>query len=153
LQTELYKGVSIDEIQKKITKGEIKTEKSKQLQNKRYFSNERIRRKKWDIMQLVNKHAAKSVEDKVSKSAEGKASVESKFLKAVELFAKKKEEHDGGAVLNKKIFKLADKELLVQDELIICPSAPSITVFHLMKLFLTLNLLTHCQGTCNEAWW
>jgi alpha-glucan,water dikinase len=118
LQTELYKGVSIDEIQKKITKGEIKTE-SKQLQNKRYFSNERIQRKKWDIMQLVNKHAAKSVEDKVSKSAEGKASVESKVLKAVELFAKKKEEHDGGAVLNKKIFKLADKELLVQDELII----------------------------------
>jgi hypothetical protein len=45
--------------------------------------------------------------------------VESKVLKAVELFAKKKEEHDGGAVLNKKIFKLADKELLVQDELII----------------------------------
>nr|TKR78762.1 alpha-glucan water dikinase, chloroplastic-like isoform X 4 [Populus alba] len=113
LQTELYKGVSIDEIQKKITKGEIKTEESKQLQNKRYFSNERIQRKKWDIMQLVNKHAAKSVEDKVSKSAEGKASVESKVLKAVELFAKKKEEHDGGAVLNKKIFKLADKELLV----------------------------------------
>jgi alpha-glucan,water dikinase len=119
LQTELYKGVSIDEIQKKITKGEIKTEESKQLQNKRYFSNERIQRKKWDIMQLVNKHAAKSVEDKVSKSAEGKASVESKVLKAVELFAKEKEEHDGGAVLNKKIFKLADKELLVQDELII----------------------------------
>ncbi|XP_011034108.1 PREDICTED: alpha-glucan water dikinase, chloroplastic-like isoform X4 [Populus euphratica] len=112
LQTELYKGVSIDEIQKKITKGEIKTE-SKQLQNKSYFSNERIERKKWDIMQLVNKHAAKSVEDKVSKSAKGKASVESKVLKAVELFAKKKEEHDGGAVLNKKIFKLGDKELLV----------------------------------------
>jgi hypothetical protein len=41
-------------------------------------------------------------------------------LKAVELFAKEKEEHDGGAVLNKKIFKLADKELLVRDVLINC---------------------------------
>uniref|UniRef100_A0A6N2K070 alpha-glucan, water dikinase n=2 Tax=Salix viminalis TaxID=40686 RepID=A0A6N2K070_SALVM len=113
LQTELDKGVSINEIQKKITKGEIKTEVSNQLQNKRIFSTKRIQRKKRDIMQLVNKHAAKSVDDKVSKYAEGKASVESKVLKAVELFAKEKEEHDGGAVLNKKIFKLADKELLV----------------------------------------
>ncbi|KAJ6430414.1 hypothetical protein OIU84_021748 [Salix udensis] len=113
LQTELDKGVSINEIQKKITKGEIKTEVSNQLQNKRIFSTKRIQRKKRDIMQLVNKHAAKSVDDKVSKYAEGKASVESKVLNAVELFAKEKEEHDGGAVLNKKIFKLADKELLV----------------------------------------
>ncbi|KAF9677885.1 hypothetical protein SADUNF_Sadunf08G0154300 [Salix dunnii] len=113
LQTELDKGVSIIEIQKKITKGEIKTEVSNQLQNIRYFSAKRIQRKKRDIMQLVNKHAAKSVEDKVSKYAEGKVSVESKVLKAVELFAKEKEEHDGGAVLSKKVFKLADKELLV----------------------------------------
>ncbi|KAJ6321390.1 hypothetical protein OIU77_011468 [Salix suchowensis] len=113
LQTELDKGVSVNEIQKKITKGEIKTEVSNQLQNKRYFSTTRIQRKKRDIMQLVNKHAAKSVDDKVSKYAERKDSVESKVLKAVELFAKEKEEHDGGAVLNKKIFKLADKELLV----------------------------------------
>uniref|UniRef100_A0A6N2K062 alpha-glucan, water dikinase n=1 Tax=Salix viminalis TaxID=40686 RepID=A0A6N2K062_SALVM len=113
LQTELDKGVSINEIQKKITKGEIKTEVSNQLQNKRIFSTKRIQRKKRDITQLVNKHAAKSVDDKVSKYAEGKASVESKVLNAVELFAKEKEEHDGGAVLNKKIFKLADKELLV----------------------------------------
>ncbi|KAJ6725624.1 hypothetical protein OIU79_003902 [Salix purpurea] len=113
LQTELDKGVSVNEIQKKITKGEIKTEVSNQLQNKRYFSTIRIQRKKRDIMQLVNKHAAKSVDDKVSKYAERKDSVDSKVLKAVELFAKEKEEHDGGAVLNKKIFKLADKELLV----------------------------------------
>ncbi|KAL9390289.1 hypothetical protein Peur_018894 [Populus x canadensis] len=113
LQAELGKGVSVDEIRKKISKGEIKTNVSKQLQNKRYFSTERIQRKGRDLAQLINRHSAKSVEDRASKSVEEKASIEPKFLKAVELFAKEKEEHDGGAVLNKKIFKLADKELLV----------------------------------------
>ncbi|CAK7332617.1 unnamed protein product [Dovyalis caffra] len=105
LQTELDKGVTVDEIRKKIAKGEIQSKVSKQLQTKRYFISERIQRKKRDLTQLVNKHAAKSVEEK--------ASVESKVLKAVELFAKEKEEQDGGAVLNKKIFKIADKQLLV----------------------------------------
>ncbi|KAH8495314.1 hypothetical protein H0E87_018482 [Populus deltoides] len=113
LQAELGKGVSVDEIRKKISKGEIKTNVSKQLQNKRYFSTERIQRKGRDLAQLINRHSAKSVEDRASKSVEEKASIEPKVLKAVELFAKEKEEHDGGAVLNKKIFKLADKELLV----------------------------------------
>ncbi|XP_061976587.1 alpha-glucan water dikinase, chloroplastic-like isoform X1 [Populus nigra] len=113
LQAELGKGVSVDEIRKKISKGEIKTNVSKQLQNKRYFSTERIQRKGRDLAQLINRHSAKSVEDRAFMSVEEKASIEPKFLKAVELFAKEKEEHDGGAVLNKKIFKLADKELLV----------------------------------------
>uniref|UniRef100_A0A6M2F697 alpha-glucan, water dikinase n=1 Tax=Populus davidiana TaxID=266767 RepID=A0A6M2F697_9ROSI len=113
LQAELGKGVSVDEIRKKISKGEIKTNVSKQLQNKRYFSTERIQRKGRDLAQLVNRHSAISVEDRASKSVEEKASIEPKVLKAVELFAKEKEEHDGGAVLNKKIYKLADKELLV----------------------------------------
>jgi alpha-glucan,water dikinase len=120
LQAELGKGVSVDEIRKKISKGEIKTNVSKQLQNKRYFSTERIQRKGRDLAQLINRHSAKSVEDRASKSVEEKASIEPKVLKAVELFAKEKEEHDGGAVLNKKIFKLADKELLVRDVLINC---------------------------------
>lgn len=113
LQAELGKGVSVDEIRKKISKGEIKTNVSKQLQNKRYFSTEIIQRKGRDLAQLVNRYSAKSVEDRASKSVEEKASIEPKVLKAVELFAKEKEEHDGGAVLNKKIYKLADKELLV----------------------------------------
>ncbi|KAL3577792.1 hypothetical protein D5086_019296 [Populus alba] len=113
LQAELGKGVSVDEIRKKISKGEIKTNVSKQLQNKRYFSTERIQRKGRDLAQLVNRYSAKSVEDRASKSVEEKASIEPKVLKAVELFAMEKEEHDGGAVLNKKIYKLADKELLV----------------------------------------
>ncbi|KAJ6721894.1 hypothetical protein OIU85_024934 [Salix viminalis] len=113
LQAELGKGVSVDEIRKKIGKGEIKTKVSKQPQNTRYFSTEVIQRKGRDLMQLINKHAAKSAEDKASTSVEGKNSIEPKVLKAVELFAKEKEEQDGVTVLNKKIFKLADKELLV----------------------------------------
>ena len=120
MQAELGKGVSVDEIRKKIGKGEIKTKVSKQPQNTRYFSTEVIQRKGRDLMQLINKHAAKSVEDKASTSVEGKNSIESEVLKAVELFAKEKEEQDGGTVLNKKIFKLADKELLVRDVLINC---------------------------------
>uniref|UniRef100_A0A6N2N9J4 alpha-glucan, water dikinase n=1 Tax=Salix viminalis TaxID=40686 RepID=A0A6N2N9J4_SALVM len=105
LQAELGKGVSVDDIRKKIGKGEIKTKVSKQTQNHK--------RKGRDLMQLINKHAAKSAEDKASTSVEGKNSIEPKVLKAVELFAKEKEEQDGVTVLNKKIFKLADKELLV----------------------------------------
>ncbi|XWS69047.1 hypothetical protein CRYUN_Cryun04dG0146200 [Craigia yunnanensis] len=104
LQSELEKGVSLDEIRKKITKGEIETKVSKQLQNKRYFSAERIQRKQRDLMQLLNKHAAKSVEKSIS--------VEPKPLTAIERFAKEKE-LDGCPVMNKKIYKLGERELLV----------------------------------------
>ncbi|XVF02510.1 hypothetical protein REPUB_Repub04eG0181600 [Reevesia pubescens] len=104
LQAELEKGVSLDEIRKKIIKGEIVTKVSKQLQKKRYFSVERIQRKKRDLMQLLNKHAEKSVEESIS--------VEPKPLTAVERFAKEKE-LDGSPFMNKKIYKLGEKELLV----------------------------------------
>ncbi|RVW43449.1 Alpha-glucan water dikinase, chloroplastic [Vitis vinifera] len=67
LQTELEKGLSLDEIQKKMIKGEIQVKVSKQQ----------------------------------------------KKLTAVEQFAKLKEEQDSGSVLNKKIYKISDKELLV----------------------------------------
>ncbi|XVE74996.1 hypothetical protein DITRI_Ditri12bG0062300 [Diplodiscus trichospermus] len=104
LQSELEKGVSLDEIRKKITKGEIEAKVSMQLKNKRYFSAERIQRKQRDLMQLLNKHAAKSVDESVS--------VKPKPLTAVEHFAKEKE-LDGSLVMNKKIYKLGDRELLV----------------------------------------
>ncbi|XWS22628.1 hypothetical protein CRYUN_Cryun29cG0052500 [Craigia yunnanensis] len=104
LRSELEKGVSLDEIRKKITKGEIETKVSKQLQNKRYFSVERIRRKERDLMLLLNKHAVKPVEESIS--------VEPKPLTAVECFAKEKE-LDGSPVMNKKIYKLGENELLV----------------------------------------
>ncbi|KAH1122512.1 hypothetical protein J1N35_005672 [Gossypium stocksii] len=106
LQSELEKGASLDEIRKKITKGEIKTKVAKQLQNKKYFSPERIQRKQRDLMQLLNKHAVKAVEESIF------VEVEPKPLTAVERFAKEKE-LDGSPVMNKKIYKLGEKELLV----------------------------------------
>ncbi|XWS34753.1 hypothetical protein CRYUN_Cryun21dG0064500 [Craigia yunnanensis] len=104
LQSELEKGVSLDEIRKKITKGEIETKVSKQPQSKRYFIVKRIQRKERDLMQILNKHSVKSVEECIS--------VEPKLLTAVERFAKEKE-LDGTPVMNKKIYKLGDRELLV----------------------------------------
>jgi alpha-glucan,water dikinase len=51
LQIELEKGASLDEIQKKITKGEIQTKVAKQLrQRKKYFSVEKSQRKKRDLI-------------------------------------------------------------------------------------------------------
>ncbi|XP_044491919.1 alpha-glucan water dikinase, chloroplastic isoform X2 [Mangifera indica] len=106
LQSELEKGVSLDEIRNKIVKGDIQTKVSDQLKKKRYFSAERIQRKKRDLMQLLNKHSSKTL-DKMEISVETKAST------AVELFIKAKEEQDGNSVVNKKTYKLADKELMV----------------------------------------
>ncbi|KAA8533187.1 hypothetical protein F0562_033280 [Nyssa sinensis] len=59
LQVELSKGTSLDEIQKKITKGEIQTKVAKQLERKRYFTVERIQRKKRELKQLLNKYASR----------------------------------------------------------------------------------------------
>ncbi|XP_043704280.1 alpha-glucan water dikinase, chloroplastic-like isoform X1 [Telopea speciosissima] len=105
LQAELDKGSSLDEIRKKIVKGEIQTKVSKQLEKKRYFTVERIQRKERDFMQLLNKYTAKSVKEKVS--------VPPQSPTAVELFLKAKGEQDGGTILNKLFFKLGDKELRV----------------------------------------
>ncbi|XP_010248573.1 PREDICTED: alpha-glucan water dikinase, chloroplastic isoform X2 [Nelumbo nucifera] len=104
LQMELDKGTSLEEIRNKIVKGEIQTKVSKQLKNKNYFTIERIHRKKRDFMQYLNKHAAESVKD---------LPVQLRALTTIEIFSKAKEEQDGGVILNKKIFKLGDKELLV----------------------------------------
>lgn len=105
LQFELEKGASLDEIRKKIAKGEIKTKVAKQLHHKKYFTPEKIHRKKRDFTQLITKYVAESVEEPDSDQP--------KALTVVENFVKTKEERDGGRVLNKKIYKLADKELLV----------------------------------------
>lgn len=58
-------------------------------------------------MQILNQYTAEAVEEK-------NISVEPKALSAVELLAKAKEEQDGDSILNKKIYKLADKKLLVR---------------------------------------
>ncbi|KAL5552841.1 hypothetical protein UlMin_040242 [Ulmus minor] len=105
LQIELDKGASLDEIRKKITKGEIKTKVTKHLQGKKYFSTGQIQRKKRELMHILNKYEAKPVDEKVLSKP--------RDLTTVELLAKEKEEQDGNPVLNKSIYKLDDKELLV----------------------------------------
>ncbi|KAE8716168.1 Alpha-glucan water dikinase [Hibiscus syriacus] len=104
LQSELDRGISVDEIRKKITKGEIESKALKQPQNQRHFSAERIQRKQRDLMVLLNKHPVKH--------AVGSISVEPKQQTAVGSFAKKLE-MDGSAVMNKKIYKFGDMEVLV----------------------------------------
>ncbi|KAI8021988.1 hypothetical protein LOK49_LG03G00270 [Camellia lanceoleosa] len=106
LQIELQKGTSLDEIRKKITKGEKQTKVSKQLERK-YSTVQRIQRKKRDLMLLLNKYVAERgyVEEKIS--------VKPKALSTIELFAKGKEEQSSDSIIDKKIFRLADKELLV----------------------------------------
>lgn len=112
---ELQKGASLDDIRKKITKGEIQTTVAKQLQSKKYFRTERIQRKKWDLMQIINKYEAQSVY--------AEQPITPKALTAVELFAKAKEEQDGSPVLNRSIYKINDKELLVRNYMLILLSA------------------------------
>lgn len=104
LQIELDKGASLDEIRKKTVKGEVQTKVSKQLQNKRVFTIEKTQRKKRDYMHLLNKYGTESVKDNLS--------VRPKAPTTVELLMKAKEQ-DAGPILNKSIFKLGDKELMV----------------------------------------
>lgn len=107
LLAELEKGSSIDEIRKKITKGEIQTKVAKQLRSKKYFSVERIQRKRRDLMQLINKHVARDV------NLQDIASPKASTLTVLERYAKEREEQDKGLVLNKKIYKLGGNDLLV----------------------------------------
>lgn len=114
MQAELEKGASVDEIQKKIAKGEIKTKVSKQLKNKQYFRVDRIQRKKRDLMQLINRNAAKNIDQQLA-DADQQFVDAPKSLTIIERYANaKEEEYDTDSVLNKKTFKLADKNLLVR---------------------------------------
>ncbi|KAK9119771.1 hypothetical protein Scep_017864 [Stephania cephalantha] len=120
LQNELDKGSSLEEIRKKITKGDIQLKVSKQ---KKRRTVERIQRKKRDLMQLLNKHTARIVEEQ--------SFIASEAPTAIQLFSKSKEEQDGDAILNKKVFKLGDKELLA---LVTKPHGKT-------KVYLVTNLL------------
>ncbi|XP_058088674.1 alpha-glucan water dikinase, chloroplastic [Magnolia sinica] len=106
LQLELNQGTSLDEIRKKIVKGSIQTKVSKQLEKKKYFTAERIQRKKRDIMQFLNKYATEAV-------VKEKTPPTPQVPTVLELWSQAKEGQDGGRIMNKKIFKLGDKELLV----------------------------------------
>lgn len=101
--------MSLDEIQKKMIKGEIQVKVSKQQKSRRYFGVERIQRKKRDLMQLLHRHVTEWTEEKTL------IPIKKTELTAVEQFAKLKEEQDSGSVLNKKIYKISDKELLVRN--------------------------------------
>uniref|UniRef100_A0A7C8Z612 Uncharacterized protein n=1 Tax=Opuntia streptacantha TaxID=393608 RepID=A0A7C8Z612_OPUST len=109
---ELDKGTSVDEIRKKIAKGEIQTKVKKQLEKRSYFTVERVQRKKRDLTQIINKCP------KYSAAEPGEeVSMKPKSLSAVELFAEVKGAQDGSVVVNKKIYKLADAQLLVSRRL------------------------------------
>lgn len=106
LQRELEKGSSVQDIQKKVIKGEIKAKVAKQTQTKQNFRVGRIQRKNRDLMQILNKNLAKPVDEQ--------ALLKPKALTAVELFTKTMEEKDGNPVVNRCIFKLGDKKLMVR---------------------------------------
>lgn len=146
LELELEKGSSLDEIQDKIIKGNIQAKVSKQLQTKKYFTIERIQRKKRDIMHLLNKYATESVEETLSPAP--------KAPTTLELWSQAREEQDGGQFLNKKLFKMNDGELLVRwfcdcDIYIFLCGIPCLNHLwnsHLSFLFLKV-LATHNPGS------
>ncbi|KAH1239080.1 Alpha-glucan water dikinase, chloroplastic [Glycine max] len=105
LLAELEKGASLDEIRKKITKGEIQTKVAKQLKTKKYFRAERIQRKKRDLVQLINRNVAENIVEQVIDAP--------KALTVIEHYANAREEYESGPVLNKTIYKLGDNDLLV----------------------------------------
>ncbi|KAJ8494187.1 hypothetical protein OPV22_015908 [Ensete ventricosum] len=105
LQHELGKGTSLAELREKIIEGNIQTKVSKQLKTKKYFSIERIQRKRRDIMNILNKTVVEIAEETVSHLQ--------KAPTALEHWSKTINENDGGSILNKKKYKLEDKELQV----------------------------------------
>lgn len=106
LQLELEKGITLDELRKKITKGEIKTKVAKHPKRSS-FAVEKIQRKKRDFGQLIIKYPS-SPAVQVQKVLE-----EPPALSKIKLYAKEKEEQVDDPILNKKIFKVDDGELLV----------------------------------------
>lgn len=87
-------------------KGNIESKVSKQLKNKKYFSVERVQRKKRDVMQLLSKHKHTVIEDQVE--------VAPKDPTVLDLFTKSLQEKDGCEVLSRKIFKFGGEEILVR---------------------------------------
>lgn len=104
LQMQIDDGVSVEEIREKIAKGELQTKVEKQMDTKSNYTSERIQRKERDLTQIINKYAAGAGEELSQKP---------KTLSAVQLFAEAKEAQDSVLIVKKKIFELADKQLLV----------------------------------------
>ncbi|OAY62835.1 Alpha-glucan water dikinase, chloroplastic [Ananas comosus] len=106
LQLELDKGITLSELKNKILKGDIQSKVSRQLKTKKYFSIERVQRKRRDIMQLISKYAPET------ETIIEKVVAPSKAPTVLDFISKAVEEQNGCVVLNKKVFKLDDKELL-----------------------------------------
>uniref|UniRef100_A0A8R7V0U6 Alpha-glucan water dikinase, chloroplastic n=1 Tax=Triticum urartu TaxID=4572 RepID=A0A8R7V0U6_TRIUA len=104
LQAELDNGASVDQLRKKIVKGNLEKKVSKQLEKKKYFSVERIQRRNRDITQLLNKHKPVVTEKQV-KAAPKQPTV-------LDLFTKSLQEGDNCDVLSRKLFKIGDEEIL-----------------------------------------
>ncbi|XP_057416065.1 alpha-glucan water dikinase, chloroplastic isoform X2 [Lotus japonicus] len=102
---ELEKGASLDEIRKKIVKGEVQTKVAKQLKTKKYFHVERIQRKKRDWTELINRNVGENIVEQFVDVP--------KTMTVIQRYAKEKEEYDKGLILNRAIYKLADNDLLV----------------------------------------
>lgn len=69
------------------------------------FSNEKVQRKKRDIMSLLTRFKPESIKENIPPSPE--------VLSSIKQFSMDKEVHIDGPIMNKKIYKLGDKELLV----------------------------------------
>lgn len=90
-------------------KGNIETKVSRQLEKNNYFCVERIQRKKRDIVQYLTKYSFESVEEKSYASPMRATSVLNFFSDAIEA-------KQNSAILNKKIFKLGNEEVMVGNE-------------------------------------
>ncbi|CAN1187423.1 Alpha-glucan water dikinase, chloroplastic [Linum perenne] len=117
LLEEVARGSSIDDLRvklnskndtseiKELPKKNTRTNVSEHPKKEKYFSTDRIQRKKRDLTQIITKYTMDSVEEVVPD--------EQRSPKPVELCASAIEEQVGDTILNKKIFKLGDKEILV----------------------------------------
>lgn len=102
LQLELEKGITLEELRKKVVKGEIQTKVAKKQEKRCYSSMEKIQRKKRDVAQLINKDAS-------GEQILGAAQV----LSRIERFSKSKEGQVDGPIITKKIYKIGNSELMV----------------------------------------
>jgi alpha-glucan,water dikinase len=131
----LDKGTSVDQLRKKILKGNIEKKVSKQLENKKYFSVERIQRRNRDVTQLLNKHKPVVTEEQV-KAAPKQPTV-------LDLFTKSLQEGDDCDVLSRKLFKISDKEILVR--------MPARYFIFLSFALTRLIELLHSEGNCHKG--
>ena len=107
LTEELNRGLPLEKLRARLTKKNESSEKkvSKQPENKKHSSVERIHRRNRDITQLLNKHKPVVTEE------QGKAAPKQPTV--LHLFTKSLGEGGDCEVRSRKLFKIGDKEILV----------------------------------------